>query len=225
MIVWDYDEDEELLNPDAASPSGLSEQEPEPGVQNQNESEFPPGREGDSGKIDKILEMVQFLKNKTSHAEIRLDKRMNKLKDAHNNLISRTCSVDMKSNTNEAKVASLEARLRACELERDSVSEKLEHVITRINNTESRADRTDREILDIVTEVKERKLLLTGVPEFKNEKIMATVTSSINKLINCANSMINNESSQARQISKVDQRDFEIAYRIGKACPKFKRNI
>lgn len=81
-----------------------------------------------------------------------------------------------------------------------------------MNIIEYRADRTDREILDIITEVKEKKLVLAGVPEFRNEKIIVTVTSTINKLINCANASPKRDAGNSYQMAKVDQKDFDHAY-------------
>lgn len=183
------------------------------------------GKLGDSDKIDRIIDMVLFLKNKTSNIEVRQHKRVNKLKDALNSLGSRTSSNEEKAIENEEKIAALQARLMACEAERDMTAEQLERITARLDIVESRADRTDKEILDIVTEVKERKIVLTGVPEFRNEKIMVTVVSTINKLISAANASLKKEASNSHQIAKVDQKDFEITYRIGKLRSNYKRNI
>lgn len=77
---------------------------------------------------------------------------MNKLKNALKDLGGRAASIKVKSNDYEEKIGCLQSRLTACEAER------LERLTARMNIIESRADQIDREILDIVTEVKERKL-------------------------------------------------------------------
>lgn len=58
---------------------------------------------------------------------------MNKLKDVLNNLGNRVTSNEEHSVDNEEKIAALQARLAACEAERDMSTEQLERITTRLN--------------------------------------------------------------------------------------------
>lgn len=99
--------------------------------------------------------MVHFLTKKTSHTEIRFDKWLDKLKNAHNDLLDRVNSNETKVNEQDERIAHLEERLLASEAEREMTAEKLECIISWMNSAEARADKLDKQIPDITTEVRE----------------------------------------------------------------------
>lgn len=67
--------------------------------------------------------------------------------------------------------------------------------------------------------------MISGVPEFTQEKIFVTVVSTINKLINTANADSNTPDGSGGKINVVGRADFIHAYRTGKFKKGVKRNI
>lgn len=74
------------------------------------------------------------------------------------------------SDATDEKVSQLLNRLAVFDQEFELVNEKLTKALNRIDILESRADLKDREFVDLSTEVKERKFIISGVPEFTQEK-------------------------------------------------------
>lgn len=56
-------------------------------------------------------------------------------------------------------------RLTKCEQENELVNEKLTLALNKIDILESRADIKDREFVELSIEVKDGKLVISGVPE------------------------------------------------------------
>lgn len=186
----------------------------------------------DSEKIDQILEVVSFLKNKTTDNERIVHEKCGALEIAHSELKGKVAEglAQIESYTelvksSDDRISHLLDRISKCEQENERVNETLTMALRKIDILESRVDLKDREFVELSTEVKDRKLIIAGVPEFVNEKIFVTVTSTINKLINTANSEKPVQGGRSDKIKTVGKDDFINAYRIGRYKDGAKRNI
>lgn len=188
----------------------------------------------DSDKIDQILEMVSFLKNKMTDTDKIVQERCGALEKVQSELSGKVNDGLARIQINKAsvesnadKVSLLMDRLTACERENERINEELMGALNKISILNSRADMKDRELVDLSTEVKDRKLVISGVPEFAKEKIFVTVVSTLNKLIKTANTEkpTQEEGSEKGIINTINRNDLINAYRVGKYKNGSKRNI
>lgn len=189
-------------------------------------------RQIDSEKIDQILEVVSFLKNKTTDTDKIVQERCGALEKTQAELVNKVNDGLSQIQTNKIildgnvdKVSLLLDRLTACEREKERLNEELTGAINKISNLESRADIKDREFVELSIEVKDRKLVISGVPEFAKEKIFVTAVSTINKLIKTANAERPPQEERSEKIGTIGRNDLINAYRIGKYKNGLKRNI
>lgn len=186
----------------------------------------------DGRKINQILEVVSFLKNKATDTDKTIHDKCEALEKAQAELLdkitdntSKIQSSKIETEATEEKVSRLLSRLAEFDQEFEQVNEKLTKALNRIDILESRADLKDREFVDLSTEVKERKLVISGIPEFTQEKIFVTVVSSINKLINTANTESPTQDGSGGKFNAISRADIIHAYRIGRFKKGTKRNI
>lgn len=92
-----------------------------------------------------------------------------------------------------------------------------------------------RNVLDLGSEVRERKLIISGVPEKKNEDLIVTILSDINKILSSAIAATNKTGKNENEKVTASRPDFRVltvqdidnVYRVGryKNSQKSPRNI
>lgn len=162
------------------------------------------------------------------------------LESAHNDLINK---VVKSAETTEGRLEALEAKLE----ESLSANAKLADKVARLEDDNERKSRlqrhinvvnsdkitaleieqgyTNRNMYDCRAEVKERKIIISGVAETSGENVKLTALNSINKVIEAALALKESDAHHGG-LRKLKIREIDNVYRIGKLRKGHsKRNI
>lgn len=174
------------------------------------------------------------------HTSITKDQHANQrkfkfLESAHNVLIEK---VVKSAESTESRIESLESKLeeslsantkltdRIASLEeeqgrRTSLQRHInEENSKRISNLEIEQGYTNRNVLECRSEVKERKMIISGLSESSGENVKVTALNTINKVVEAAMAL---NDQQLDGLRKLKIREIDNVYRIGKHGGKFRR--
>lgn len=197
-------------------------------------------------KVDKLIDrMDRFLDcfhtvQKTSKKEQRNNNRKFKhLEQAHNDLISKVVN---SATLNDEKFEQLEERLAQSELMNKDLTDKIanlearqerqvavQHAINtdnskKMNVLELNQGYTDRNVLNLGSEVKERKIIISRVYESRNEDVITLALECINKVINAAIAGLPADAG-LNGLRILMPQAIDNVYRIGKPRSGSARNI
>lgn len=192
------------------------------------------------GRMDRFLECFTIMSKKTAKKDKKTDKKFKSLESAHNDLVSKV--VDSTTAT-DTRLAELEERLALSEDVNKNLSDKLTALETNHDrqialqhkvNAESSEKMvslvlnqgfTDRNVLDLASEVKERKIIISRVQDVAKEDITTTALECINKVINAAITGLESDAS-LDGLRILMPTAIDNVFRIGKPRGnKSKRNI
>lgn len=190
-------------------------------------------------RMDRFFECFQA-SQKLSRKDQRSNTRKFKhLEQAHNDLISKV--VDSASVT-DARLNLLEERLAQSEATNKDLTDKIatletnqerqvsvQHSINidntkKMSNFELKQDYTDRNVLDLAAEVKERKIIISRAYESRNEDVFSVALECINKVINAAIANLPPDAGLDGLRILMPQ-SLDNVYRIGKPKAYGSRNI
>lgn len=198
-------------------------------------------------KVDCLIDrMDNFMKcfanlhatvNKNQHTNQR---KLKRLETAHNELINTVVksaeSTESRLETLESKLeesisanARLASKIAQIENEHDRRFGLQRHVneenSRKINDLEIEQGYTNRNVFDCRSEVKERKLIISGLPESKDENVKLTALNSINRVVEAAIAL-KEPDAHLGGLRKLKMREIDNVFRIGKqAKGSRKRNI
>lgn len=152
-------------------------------------------------RMDKFLDCFNIIQKKAAKKEKSDSKKFKCLEAAHNDLIAKVIT---SSTTTDSRLDSLEERLARSEDLNKDLSDKLasleanydrnvamQHSINaenqkKITSVEMNQGHTDKNVLDLASEVKVRKIIISRVHEDPNEDVSTTALECINSVINAA---------------------------------------
>lgn len=192
------------------------------------------------GRMDSFLECFSISQKKAAKKERKDNRKFKHLVSAHNDIASRVAE---SSSAIDARLVELEDRLARSENLNKDLSDKLttleanhdrhcsmQHAVNadtskKLTALDLNQGYTDRNVLDLASEVKERKIIISRVFESRDEDVSTTALECINKVINAAISTLDpNEGLSGLRIlmpSAIDN-----VFRIGKPRQgRFTRNI
>lgn len=191
------------------------------------------------GRMDQFMgcfAKLHTLVTKDQHANQR---KFKFLESAHNDLIGKVVKL---AETTELRIESLEAKLEESLSSNTKLTERVasldEEQSRRINlqrhineDNSKRIDAleieqgfTNRNVLDCRSEVKERKMIISGLQESKGENVKLTALNSINKVVEKAIAL-GDRSEQPGGLRKLKICDIDNVFRIGKHGKFKSRNI
>lgn len=188
-------------------------------------------------RVDKLLNYLTEKDKSTRHKEAVYDQHFKKIEEAHNTLVEKvletaavisTCNAKTAQNSigiecNESSITSLETQLKIQNAVCKDLDKKLKSVIKRLDNQETELGQVNKEVLDIGTEVRDRRLVLSGIPEKSDEDYISVAKDSLNKLLSFAilQSHPESESADKRPNFRIlTNQDLDQVYRIGKVGRK-----
>lgn len=206
------------------------------------EDKMPPAAKVDSliNRMDRFMECFASLHSTVSKNQNSNNRKFKKLEEAHNDL---AVKVKDTSLSTVSRLESLEARLKETQLENTKLSDqvkKLQDDHANMNRLQKQVNYendkkftileeeqgvTNKTMHDCYSEVKERKLIISGVAEAKNEEVAKAALDNINKVIEAAIALKNPEENLCG-LRKLHRGSIDNVYRIGKnARGPFSRNI
>lgn len=153
------------------------------------------------GKMDKFFTCFNIVQKKAQRTDRKNQKKFKHLESAHNDLITK---VVQSSSNADSKMKSLEERLARCEDANRDLTDKLsslsathdrqiavQHSINsdntkKMDNLEMNQGYTDKAVLNLASEVKERKVIISRVHESAEEDVHTAALEAINTIINAA---------------------------------------
>lgn len=148
-------------------------------------------------KIDKMLELYLTLNEKIDQGNRQSQERITNLRNAHNNLAKRFLNQkadlverDIRINTLENDLMQAKADLSYMKTDlamtRKELSQTRLAVVDLVTTTgmlNSRVEDGEKARLDQWSEIKEKKLILSGLAESKGEKVRSVVLSSLKEVL------------------------------------------
>lgn len=192
------------------------------------------------GRMDKFIDCFSLMQKNTAKNQKRNEKKFKRLEEAHNVLITR---VGGKSEATCSKLEELESRIKQNEIENKELKSRLSELedkhdkVTeqqlKVNKTSSKQIKeliieqgfTQKNMLDFGSEIKERKIILSGLYESANEDVRTTALTCINSVIEAAMAnLLPNEDPTSLKV--LESKDIDNVFRIGKVSRgNRKRNI
>lgn len=190
-------------------------------------------------RMDRFFECFDKIQKSTKRQQKNNDRKFKHLESAHNELISKV--VDSAEITN-SRIDSLEERLLHSENVNKDLTDKIaslesnqdrntatQHSINvetakKMSSYEISLGYTDRNVLDLASEVKERKIIISRVYESRDEDVVTVAMECINKVINAAIADIHPDDS-LEGLRILMPQAIDNVYRIGKFRPGRTRNI
>lgn len=180
-------------------------------------------------KIDRMLELYMSLDGKICNANLTSQNRLGELKKAHNNLVGKYEAQSSELSDTKTCVENLKRDLSNMRIELDQTKNTMVDMITTMSMINTRVEHGEKVRIDLSTEIKEKKIILAGVPETKGEKIKSTVLDKLQQVLKKSKEKQDQRdykgpkfstNPDAFDISKIDS-----AYRLGKYRKNYTRNI
>lgn len=164
-------------------------------------------------KMDKMMAFFQKSETSRTKSDKHFKTSLRNIQVTHNKLVDKVVSNAEKGLQNIAPISDLEARVELMELQRKETKRL-------IREMQSQIDSSNKIIIDLTTELKERKLILSGAKESKGESVLGTVLSKLNHLLDCAFNAVLDGDYQKDTFVRLNRGDIDMCSRIG----KFNRN-
>lgn len=190
----------------------------------QNQTQTPSSVEA---KIDKMLELYLTLDNKIQQINHSSQTRLTNLRNAHNRLAKRVISQqadiverdirlnDMASDLNQTKSDLAETRKELAQ-----TKYMVGDLITTAGMLSSRIEYGEKVRLDQWTEIKEKKIILSGIPEAKGEDIKDVVVTNLRSVLTKSQEIQQNTEYKGRKFptspDSFGASSLDSTYRIGK---------
>lgn len=151
--------------------------------------------------MDRFFECFSIMQKEAAKSERKNTRKFKCLESAHKELASKVVSSSM---TADSRIKNLEERLARYEDANKDLTDKVssfgdnldrhigvQHSINadnarKMSDFEMNQGYTDRNLLDLASEVKERKVIISRVHEASDEDVSTTALEAINKVINAA---------------------------------------
>lgn len=161
-------------------------------------------------RMDKFFECFNIMQKKSLKKEKSDDRKFKRLEAAHNELVTKI--VDSSADT-DSRFSAIEEKLAKSEEANKNLLEKLANLETnqdrhfniqrainkesskKFNTLEVNQEYTDKNVLDLASEVKQRKIIISRVYEPSSEDVNTTALECINKVINAAIATIHPDAS------------------------------
>lgn len=197
------------------------------------------------GRMDRFMDCFATLHSQVSKNQRSNDRKFKGLETAHNTLatrvsqttaytLSRIDSLETQLQESISANSKLQRRVEKLEEEQKSNTLRQAHIndeqsrtainhSRKLNSLEIEQGYINKNVYDCSSEIKERKIIITGVKEQSGENVAATALSCINKVISTAIALKQNE---PHGLKKLHTHDIDNVFRLGKASRgNQKRNI
>lgn len=180
-------------------------------------------------KIDRMLELYLTLNNKICNANQLSNSRLTELRSAHNKLVQEYENQSSELTETKTCVEDLKRDLSNMRIELDQTRNTMVDMITTMGMINTRVEYGEKVRIDLSTEIKEKKIILSGVPEKKGEKIKSTVLENLKTLLKKSKEKQEQRDYKGHKFA-VDPDSFDVSridstYRLGKYRKNYTRNI
>lgn len=192
------------------------------------------------GRMDKFFECFNIVQKQSLKNEKSNNRKFKHLETAHNELLS---TVVDSSRATDSRIADLESKLARCIETNKDLTDKVSSLVAnhdrqtaiqhsinadtskKMNTLQVNQGYTDKNVLDLASEVKERKIIISRVYEAADEDVKTTALECINKVINAAIAKIHPDDS-LNGLRILMPNAIDNVFRIGKPrAGKYNRNI
>lgn len=187
------------------------------------------------GRMDRFMQCFASLQASTSKNQRSNDKKFKLLESAHNTLATK---VSESAALNDDRMVSLEKQLKDATSANAALTKKVDFLIeervkqSQTNEMNSKAIKSlgieqgfiIKNVNDCHAEVKERKMIVSGVPESPGENVATVALGCINKVIQAAIAL-KDPNAHREGLRKLGQDSIDNVFRIGKPGKYRKRNI
>lgn len=185
--------------------------------------------------MDRFMHCFASLQATTSKNQRSNNKKFKLLESAHNTLATKVASA---TSINSDKIESLENQLKDSISANTVLARKVELLVDeqarqrQVNETNTNSIKSlgikqgfiIKNVNDCHAEVKERKMIISGVAEFPGENVTAVALGCINKVIQAAINL-KHPNAHLGGLKKMGFDSIDNVFRIGKAGKNRKRNI
>lgn len=147
-------------------------------------------------KIDRMLELYMTLDDKIQRGNQISNERLTDLRNAHNNLVKKFVAQKSDIVERDIRISKLENDLVNAKEDLDYTRQDMEQVTLELAKTKlmvgdlihtigmvnTRVDNVEKTNLDQWTEIKEKKLIISGIPESKGENVKTTVVNKLKEV-------------------------------------------
>lgn len=151
-------------------------------------------------KVDKIMEYLACKDNEALRRAHKNDKKFKKIESAHNELLdvvqqnvsdissakSRVAQNTISIECNEESIASINRELKIQRTTTDDIEDRMKEMTKLMKGFREEMDHVNMVQNDHSSEIRERKLLLSNIPEPKNEDCKLTAVTNLNKVLSYA---------------------------------------
>lgn len=180
-------------------------------------------------KIDCMLALYKSLEDKINCGNLNSQNRLTELRCAHNKLVEKYEVQSSELLETKACIKELNRDLANLKLECDQNKSMMVDMITTMGMINTRVEYGEKVRIDLATEIKEKKIILSGVSETKGEKIRSTVVEKLKEVLKKSKESQEqkdykgpkfNVNPDSFDVSKIDS-----TYRLGKYRKNYTRNI
>lgn len=185
-----------------------------------------------STKIDKILGFIASSKEESAAKNKANDLRFRKIEDAQNTVakkLAKTVSdfaatkskmeeVVSVGGANEAEIATLKTQLKVYQISNEEYRTRMDEMESKMKHQQAELSETKRIVMDFGLEVRERRLVISGLAENNGEDLIQVVMDSLNVPISSI--LTQHTPAPAKQsarpkLRKLTLNDIDDAYRLG----------
>lgn len=187
------------------------------------------------GRMDRFMQCFASLQASTYKNQRMNEKKFKQIESAHNALASKVANSSASTNS---RIETLEEELKECLTANSALTKKVEYLMDeqtrqqQVNEQHSKSIKNlgieqgfiDKKVNDCHSEVKERKMIISGVEEFPGENVTVVALGCLNKIIQAAIAL-KHPDAHPDGLRKLKYDSIDNVFRIGKVGNNRKRNI
>lgn len=178
-------------------------------------------------KVDRVLLCLEKIDKRVEKNANKCRKKFLNIQKAHNDVVGSINSLNDRANSADDFNEETRAMVREC---LQKVSELALRSDLRDQSSNTRLESVEKSIIELGTEVKEKKLIISGVKEEKGENIRQVALKSLKKALSIAKAAQENDDYEgttfAADPSQLSLSSLDQVYRIGsKSASWSSRNI
>lgn len=171
-------------------------------------------------KIDRMLELYAGLNQRVTQDSSITRQCLKEIHDVHNRLVQKVVDYKAELVDSQIRMSDLENRVIQAEKSVASYKEQVTDLRRMVLMMNTKMENTEKTLLNHSTEIKERKLILAGVPESKGEKVCVTALTKLQNILQLAKELQDQPGYKGTKLNvsqnDINAQSLDMVYRIGK---------
>lgn len=167
-------------------------------------------------KVDRVLKSFEIFDKKLEKNANKYCKKFLNIQEAHNTAVNRINTLNDRAETAEDYNEQTRAMVNDC---LQKINEMALKSVNQEHATNTRLESVEKSVIELGTEIKEKKLIISGVKEEKGENVRQVVLKSIKKALSVAKAAQEKEDYEGTTFmsdpSQISLSSLDQVYRIG----------